>query len=503
MLSLMLRRSLWTLCLLLAWPSQLRAGDAIYFSLQAIGPLPHSPSSLLVQSPTFINVPAGSVLSVHLLRGDNLIATSTLSFSAAYTNEALIPSVPIASFIPTGESSTPGQPLPGATLVAGQANLVELAADVGKYRLLWTLSSGVMGTPGRAVLTGAPPSFLDMKLTEVSAAARLGDQKPGSVLFYNLYTSSPTNRAREDTLITLTNTNPAETASVKLFLVSGSNCQTLRLEACLQPRQTLSFLASDIDPGVRGYIVVVAVDSAGQPTQFNWLTGNAQVKLPSPLSGLPYDAVLSAVAIAKRSSGSVPNNGGVAEMIFNDSEYDRLPAHVVAEHVPSQFGNTNATTLMLYRPLANLAGGAVSGTIQVSADNDQGSRGSGSVSFSCYSQINVPLLQMQPPLNQFLPSGTSAWFNLSTADSLPLLAAQLNAGRFSSGSTLRPLTFTADYRISMPISASACPGGGAQELRISAEEQESSLTAPHRANRPSSRTSVKDDGGSSLPRRKP
>jgi hypothetical protein len=186
------------------------AGDAVYFSLQVAAPLPAAPSSLLVQSPSSINVPAGAVLSVHLMRGDTLLATSTLRFTGAYSNNTLIPLVPVASFVPLGDLPALGEPLAGATLTPSQADLAALAAAPDQFRLLWILSDGVIGTPGRAIVTGAGVGLVNLKLAMVSAAARVGDQKPGSVLFYHRYTSNPTNAAREDTLLSLTNTHPAE-----------------------------------------------------------------------------------------------------------------------------------------------------------------------------------------------------------------------------------------------------------------------------------------------------
>ncbi|MCI0665803.1 MAG: hypothetical protein L0220_32500, partial [Acidobacteria bacterium] len=63
------------------------SGDALYFSLQPTSPLPFSPSSLLIQSPSFIRVPQGALLSVYLLRGNTLVSTSTLEFQAALDSD--------------------------------------------------------------------------------------------------------------------------------------------------------------------------------------------------------------------------------------------------------------------------------------------------------------------------------------------------------------------------------------------------------------------------------
>lgn len=459
-----LRKTLWlfaAFCLLgsLVEATKAAAGDAIYFSFQPVSALPAAPSSLLVQSPSLINIPAGAVLSVRLMRGDAVVATSALSFSQACANTSLLPPVPVASFAPAGQPA--GQPLPGATLTPGAADLAAVAAAPNQYRLLWELSAGVMGTPGRAIVTGDSSAFVDLKLSGVSAAALIGDQKPGSVLFYNRYTSSPANTSRENTVINLTNANPAESVNLRFFFVNGASCEVIEMPLCLAPRQSVSLLAGDLDPGTKGYCVVVACDAAGQPIQFNWLVGNAVVKQAGSNGGSPYSATLSAVAIAKRAGGAATGGGGTAEMVFDDVMYDRLPGQLMIDNIPSQTGGLNSSTLAVYRPLANLAGGTANATLQVTAWGEgadgQATTSSGNVALACYSDVNLATLRLSPvPIGQLIPAGRTAWFALSTADLQPLLGAQFNSGPFSSGSSARPLVFSAEYRIRVPVAAMAC-----------------------------------------------
>ncbi len=104
----------------------------------------------------------------------------------------------------------------------------------------------------------------------------------GSVLVYKLLQFAVVNPNTENTLITLTNTEASRTAYVHLFFVDGSNCSVADAFICLTPNQTASFLASDIDPGVSGYIVAVAVDKdSGCPMSFNYLIGSEYIKLAS------------------------------------------------------------------------------------------------------------------------------------------------------------------------------------------------------------------------------
>ncbi|MFN6203108.1 MAG: hypothetical protein ACK496_11585, partial [Acidobacteriota bacterium] len=105
-------------------------------------------------------------------------------------------------------------------------------------------------------------------------------QKPGSVLIYNSYTST-VNTALSETQITLTNTNPVDAATVHLFFVDGATCTVADQTVTLTQSQTGSFLASDVDPGVTGYLIAVAVDANGCPTINNYLIGGAMVRFES------------------------------------------------------------------------------------------------------------------------------------------------------------------------------------------------------------------------------
>lgn len=164
-----------------------RADNALYFSFQEASDLPANPSSILIQSPSYLEVPAGALLKVHLMRGDVLVATSTLNFTQAVSNAALLPARQFASFLPLSEANLQGEVLPGAILTAGNADLNAVIQAPLQHRFIWELSAGVMGTPSRTAITGPREmfvvKFLDLKLCAVSAASKLDDQKPGSLLF--------------------------------------------------------------------------------------------------------------------------------------------------------------------------------------------------------------------------------------------------------------------------------------------------------------------------------
>jgi hypothetical protein len=228
-------------------------------------------------------------------------------------------------------------------------------------------------------------------------------------------------------------------------------------------QQTLSFQMSDLDPGVRGYAVAVATNQAGEPVQFNWLTGSVIVKQPAANISSSFTSVLSAIAIAKRKDGAVTASSGTeAEMIFDDVNFDRLPAQIAYDGVPSQINATNATIFSLYRPLANLGGGIANTSAQITGwgrnDQNQVVTSIGNLSVACYSDFAVTALRLTPtPVSQLLPSGSTAWFAASTGDMQPLLGAMLNTGEFNGGSNARALSFSAEYRIRIPISPVTCP----------------------------------------------
>ena len=107
----------------------------------------------------------------------------------------------------------------------------------------------------------------------------VSDQIAGNLLIYNFYTSSITDPVGTNTRINITNIDSQYNTFVHFFFVDGSNCSVADSYFCLTPNQTMSFMASDIDPGVTGYIIAIAVDSSGLPVSS--VPGMA----PSPVGG--------------------------------------------------------------------------------------------------------------------------------------------------------------------------------------------------------------------------
>src|SRR5262249_40741323 len=144
--------------------------------------------------------------------------------------------------------------------------------------------------------------------------------KAGSVLFFHKYTSD-TSRANEvNTLITLTNTNPRDSVIARVFFIHDGVFEDQFIT--LVANQSRTLLASKESPNMIGYVMAVAVNSQGLPTQFNWLIGAASLR-----DDHGHEASYNAFAVAKRSAGPVNYNDGAQSsgIKFDNTDYDRLP----------------------------------------------------------------------------------------------------------------------------------------------------------------------------------
>src|SRR5207249_11887622 len=141
---------------------------------------------------------------------------------------------------------------------------------------------------------------------------------------------------------------------VHLFFVDGSTCTPADAFICLTPNQTMSFLASDFDPGTTGYIVAVAVDERGCPLNFNFLIGDEFIKLSSG-----HQANLGAEAIAAIAGGLPVCDAlaGTATLAFDGVSYNPLPRVLAVDNFPSQ-ADGNQTQLIINRIGGNLLTGA-------------------------------------------------------------------------------------------------------------------------------------------------
>ncbi|MBL8186728.1 MAG: hypothetical protein JNK38_01900 [Acidobacteria bacterium] len=300
--------------------------------------------------------------------------------------------------------------------------------------------------------------------------AEASDQKAGSILFYNIYTSGPTSGNTENTRINITNTNSSVRgdAFVHLYFVSAG-CAIADSYICLTPNQTASFLTSDIDPGVKGYIVAVAVDGVnGCPISFNYLIGDEYVKMATG-----HATNLGAVAFA--ASPGVRDEGGpigcdsnsvTATLNFDGNNYNRVPAVLALDNIGSR-ADGNDTMVIINRVGGNLGIGASSlGTLFGLFYDDAENVLSFSVTGGCQlmSSISNNFPRITPRFETFVPAGRTGWVKIySQTGTIGILGSAINlnanaassAGAFNGGHNLHHLTLTtASYVV--PVFPPSC-----------------------------------------------
>lgn len=289
------------------------------------------------------------------------------------------------------------------------------------------------------------------------------DQKLGSLLVFNLYTSSITDPGTRDTDFSLTNVNRAQDAFVHLFLIGGS-CTVADTFVCLTPNQTASFLASDIDPGQTGYAIAMAVDNAtGCPLSFNYLLGSEFVKLDSG-----HAANLAAEGYSALFEGTVPgcsNTSTLATILLDGSQYSAAGRLLAVDKIPSAVDG-NSTLLIVNSLEGNLAIGmqiigSFNGVIFDDAENGYQFTSTASCQLNKILTNSFPLTV--PPFQTVIPAGRTGWMRLSATQDQAISGAVINfnpgaatiKGRFNGGHNLHPLRFTSGNLI-VPIFPPFC-----------------------------------------------
>ena len=300
------------------------------------------------------------------------------------------------------------------------------------------------------------------------ATSEASDQKAGSILFYNVYTSGATSGNTQNTRINITNTSAFFSQFVHLYFVA-EGCSIADSYICLTENQTASFLASDIDPGITGYIVAVAVDGRlGCPIRFNSLIGDEYVKFTSG-----HAANLGAVAItaapvdgfAEQQAVCDPNSV-TAALNFDGVQYNRVPAVLALDNVGSR-ADGNDTLVIINRVGGNLGIGASTlGTLFGLLYDDAENVLSFSVSGSCQlrNSLSNNFPRTTPRFETFIPAGRTGWvkiFNQTAAIGILGAAINLNpnagasAGAFNGGHNLHHLTLTTASYI-VPVFPPSC-----------------------------------------------
>ena len=289
----------------------------------------------------------------------------------------------------------------------------------------------------------------------ISPSSELSDQKPGSVLLYNFFTSPV------ETEISVTNTNGSQATGVRFFFVNGATGAATQRLLTLNANQTTSLYASQIASGTRGYVLAVAVNAAsGCPVSFNFLRGSAFTKLQTG-----HQSRLAAVAVAALYAGTL--NGcaaGVvsAQLSFDGFSYNRLPRTVALDSLLSR-ADGNDTLLIVNRLSGSLLPsvapiGVAAGLI---VDDAESPYEFSSAINNCQllSSLSDNFPRTTPRLSQIIPQGRSGWLSLFATNGASLSGAMINynanvnaqAGAFSHGHNLHTLTLATSTTLDIPV----------------------------------------------------
>lgn len=342
----------------------------------------------------------------------------------------------------------------GSSAAAAQNNIIKSLAE--RFSLLATAIQSDQPSVG----PGIP------RVGSNAPKGAISNNKAGSVLFFPKYTSSNGNPSGVNTLISLTNTNPRDGVTVRLFFVR--DCQVHSMFLNLTGNQTRTLLASSEDPGKTGYLTAVAVNSQGIPTQFNWLIGSASLR---DASG--HEAVYNAVGVAKRSAGQValPDGAPSAVMKFNDTDYDRLPQLIALDQIQNQdpnFGgtpsNATQTDVSIFSPLADLTGGIPQALQFTAIAYDQSGRPYPQiVNSTCSLNGAVSSIWSAPALNSFITPDRPGWGNFAAQSDgvpVPVIGLSLTDGTSEahhSARTMQVMSRLDSFNIAMPIALPPIP----------------------------------------------
>jgi hypothetical protein len=358
------------------------------------------------------------------------------------------------------------------------------ATAIGATRQIY--AQGIPGLPGNAA--------------DAALGRGVSENKLGSVLFYNYYTSDALS-SQVNTRISITNANPTQDIALHFFYVDSVTCNVADAFMCLTHNQTYTFDASDLDPNVTGYLIITAVDAQGRPVSFNYLAGDALIVTPTA-----HRFGLAAVAAARRDGNfASPINSDAlsATMFFNGDQYDYLPFAMVLDSFPSQVSGIGApladTRLYAYTPLSDLITGdsSFSGLLFFLVHDDQEHTFSGQLPLNCFitsDKQRVTSIRTSPNLNTIVPAGRTGWMKFYasgrrtivgdtagctvTLSNVPLMGATATrVGTFTGGHNLRyATTFNAPgYSITIPVISPPCspevelPTRGSRLCAVSAQ----------------------------------
>jgi len=296
-----------------------------------------------------------------------------------------------------------------------------------------------------------------------SPRSSASSSKPGSLLFFHKFTSDAGRPSDVNTLLTITNTNPRDAVTVRIFSVY--DCTVADLFMTLVPNQSRTLIAGKDFPGKTGYAIALAVNSQGLPTQFNWLIGNASLR-----DAAGHEASYNAFAVAKRSAGPVRFNDGAlsADIVFNNTDYDRLPKRAAIDNLQNQdsvSGPSFKTDVSVFTPLSDLTG-ATAGTVKLTATlrDFSGAAFDQQVNADCGLNASVAQVWTTPPFNSIIAANRPGWATFSAKNSngasLPVLGLSLTDGSnapLHNARVMQTLEWLDSFRLTIPVQQAENP----------------------------------------------
>ena len=312
-------------------------------------------------------------------------------------------------------------------------------------------------------LFSANPAFGADPGVAAETGGVVSDQKAGSILIFNIYTSDATDIENQNTKFAITNTAYLTSVSVQVFMIDSLSGAAASFSFCLTQSQTISFESVDLDPNTEGYAIVVAIDSNGAPLLHNHLVGDLYIKFSSG-----HQAGLGAVAVAAKSVPAVSSGDSQVDLDFNGTGYDRLPLTLAIDNVPSRVNN-NETILFINRAGGDLSTGVTEiGNMFGLLFNDAEVAHSFSL-YSARSQFKITLNannpRTTPRFMTVVPDGRSGWLKIYSVQNRAIIGAMLNfnsgtfgvPNSFSGGHNLHVLT-TTSARMTIPVFPGICSG---------------------------------------------
>lgn len=316
------------------------------------------------------------------------------------------------------------------------------------------------------VLSACSFSALAQPGPALPATYGMSNQKAGSVLFYSIYTSNIIWPQQENTRINITNTHTTQMAYLHLFFVDSVTCQSADSFVCLTANQTFTFVTSDYDPGITGYLLAVAVHKdTGLPIQFNYLIGDYYLKL---MSGHNANLGAEAFAALKDNPTTINADGSTVDVKFDDVNYNAAPRMLALNSLPSRLDG-NDTLLILTSMWGNLAGGesgSIGGLLGLTYDDAEKGYSFTMAGGKCQfrSSITDGSPRMVPRFSSIVKAGHVGWMKLWPTANIPIVGVMINLNQsantsvtsFSGGHNLHALSTTTTGVFTIPIFIPSC-----------------------------------------------